>query len=57
MDAIEMQLGAVIIQNNKPIHFYNRKLNCAQINYTTTEGELLCIVEVIKEFYIPRIRI
>ena len=49
-DASKYQLGAVISQNNKPIAFYSRKLNDAQLNYTTTERELLAIVETLKEF-------
>ena len=43
-------MGACISQNNKPIAFYSRKLNPAQTRYTTTERELLSIVEVLKEF-------
>ena len=46
-DASNLQLGAVIAQNNKPI---SRKLNLAQRRYTTTECELLAIVETLKEF-------
>ena len=49
-DASKTQLGAVISQNNKPIAFYSRKLNPAQVNYTTQERELLSIVETLKEF-------
>jgi RNase H-like domain found in reverse transcriptase len=37
-------------QDNKPIAFYSRKLNSAQSRYTTTERELLSIVETFKEF-------
>jgi hypothetical protein len=44
------QLGAVISQDDKPIAFYSRKLNPAQTRYTTTERELLSIVETLKEF-------
>ena len=49
-DASKTQLGAVISQDNKPIAFYSRKLNPAQTRYTTTERELLAIVETLKEF-------
>ncbi len=43
-------MGAVISQAKQPIAFYSRKLNSAQRNYTTTERELLSIVETLKEF-------
>jgi RNase H-like domain found in reverse transcriptase len=46
-----LQLGAVISQQGKPMVFYSRKLNPAQTRYTTTERELLSIVETLKEFY------
>ena len=48
-DASKVQLGAVISLDNKPIAFYSRKLNLAQVNYTTAERELLSIVETLEE--------
>ena len=36
-DRSKLQLGSVINQKGKPIAFYSRKLNPAQVNYTTTE--------------------
>jgi hypothetical protein len=49
-DASKHQLGSVISQRGKPVAFYSRKLNPAQQRYTTTERELLSIVETLKEF-------
>jgi len=49
-DASNYQLGALISQNDKPIAFFSRELNSAQKNYTTTEKELLSIVECVKQY-------
>ena len=45
----KVQLGEEISQNNNPITFSSRQLNPAQVNYTTTERELLSVVEALKE--------
>jgi hypothetical protein len=47
-DTLDHQLGAVIMQDRKPIAFYSRKLNTAQKWYTTTEKELLSAIETWK---------
>jgi len=49
-DASSQQLGAVIMQEGKPLAFYSRKMNGAQRRYTVGEQELLSIVETLKEF-------
>jgi hypothetical protein len=51
-DASDHQLGAVIMQDKKPIAFYSRKLNTAQKRYTTTERyrEFLSAIETCKEY-------
>ena len=49
-DASDCQLGATLVQNGKPLGFYKRKLNAAQLNYSVREKELLGIVEGMKAF-------
>ena len=49
MDASKVQLGTVISQDNQLMAFYSRKLNPVQFNYTTTDRELLSIVETLKQ--------
>jgi hypothetical protein len=49
-DASSKQLGAVIMQEGKPLAFYSRKLNSAQTRFTPGEQELLSIVETLKVF-------
>ena len=36
-DASDYQLGSVITQEGKPLDFYSRNFNKAQMNYTVTK--------------------
>ena len=49
-DATDSHFSAVISQNDRPIAFNSRKLIPTQQRYTTTEKELLSIVETLKGF-------
>ena len=49
-DASDLQLGAVIYQDGKPIAFFSRKLNGAQQRYPASDKEALCIQEVLQEY-------
>ena len=47
-DDSDKPLCAVIVHNNKPISFFSRRLIKSQRTYTTTEKEILAIVECLK---------
>jgi hypothetical protein len=48
-NALDLQLGGVLMQDCKPLSFFSRKLLGAQLNYTMMEKEMLAIVELLKE--------
>lgn len=50
IDTSDKQLGAIISQNGTLIAFFSRRLSKLQRNYTTTEKELLTIVECLQQF-------
>ena len=49
-DASNLQIRSVISQKRRPLAFYSCKMNSVQKQYTTTECELLAIVETLKEY-------
>lgn len=50
-DASMHGLGAVIVQDGRPVAFASRTLTPAEKNYSTTEHEALCVVYALKHFY------
>jgi RNase H-like domain found in reverse transcriptase len=49
-DASDHQLGAVLMQEGRPLAFFSKKLNKYQLKYTIGEKEMLGVVEALKEF-------
>ncbi len=50
-NASSYQVGAFIVQVDKPVAFWSDKLNNAQMKYTVGDKENLSIVMVLTEFH------
>jgi hypothetical protein len=47
-DASNLGLGGVLLQEGHPVAFESRKLNSAELNYQTTEKEMLSVVHALR---------
>ena len=49
-DASGFGLGAVLLQEGRPLGYYSRKMTAAERNYVVTEQELLATAEALRVF-------
>jgi hypothetical protein len=47
-DAYDLGLGGVLLQEGHPVAFESRKFNDAELNYQTTEKEIIAIVHALR---------
>lgn len=49
-DASDIGVGAVLLQDQKPVAYFSKKFNSAETRYSTTEKELLGVLYALKEW-------
>jgi Reverse transcriptase (RNA-dependent DNA polymerase)/RNase H-like domain found in reverse transcriptase/Integrase zinc binding domain/Chromo (CHRromatin Organisation MOdifier) domain/gag-polyprotein putative aspartyl protease len=49
-DASDVGVGAILLQDGRPIAYFSKKLNDAERNYSTTEKELAGVMYALKEW-------
>ena len=49
-DASMLGCGAVLVQAGRPIAYYSSKFSSAEVNYTTSEQEMLAVIKALKEW-------
>jgi hypothetical protein len=47
-DALDLKRDVVLLQEGHPVAFESRKLNSAELNYQTTEKEMLAVVHALR---------
>ena len=48
-DASELGYGGAILQEGKPVIFFTRKYQGAEVNYSNIEKELLALIRILTE--------